>query len=178
MRERKKLSDILRGGGGGADWLNNGNGDGWGDIPPAPERGPVPSGRYVAYVVDGALFKSKEKKTPGYKMTFEIIEGGFKGRRCWYEIWLTDNNKANAVRDLLKLGIKCPAQLEQPLPRGIRCNIRVVLRRSPDGAEFNELKEFQVVGIDPPQLDAFTPGTGPGDPQPAGGPSTQGGATP
>jgi hypothetical protein len=179
MTERRKLSDILRGGS-GADWLNNGNGDGWGDVQPAPERGPVPPGRYVARVAEGALFNAK-KETPGYKLTFEILEGEHKGRLCWYDIWLTDKNKRNAVRDLMKLGIDAKPKLEQPLPRGIRCEIRVALRRSEQGDEFNEVKEFAVVGIDPPQLDTFAPGQGPGNPQSGGGPSdqqTQGGATP
>jgi hypothetical protein len=168
----------MRGGAGCADWLTNGNnGDGWDDIPPAPERGPVPPDHYVAHVKDGTLFNAKTK-TPGYKLTFEIIEGDYKGRLCWYDIWLTEKNKANAVRDLLKLGIKGKSQLELPLPRGIRCNIRVVKRESANGDDYNEVKEFQVIGIDPPQLDAFAPGTGPGDAQSGSGPSAQGGAAP
>jgi hypothetical protein len=167
MHERKKLSDILRGAGGAADWLNNGGGNDWGDIAAAPERGPVPSGRYVARIIEAVLFNAKTA-TPGYKLSFEILDGEFQGRRCWYDIWLTDKNKENAVRDLKKLGIDCKDKLEQPLPRGIRAEIRVVLRRSNDGDEFNDVKEFTVVGIDPPQLDPFAPSTKPSSEQPRG----------
>ncbi len=170
MNERKKLSDILRGVGNGSSWLNNGNnGGGWDDITPAPERGPVPPGRYVTHIIDGVLFNARSN-TPGYKITFEIIEGEYKGRRCWYDVWLTDKNQANAVRDLRKLGIDRKEKLEQLLPRGIRSNIRVTLRKSDTGDEYNEVKEFQVIGIDPPTLDPFAPASAPSNPE--GGPTS------
>jgi hypothetical protein len=43
------------------------------------------------------------------------------------------------------------------LPRGIRCSCKVVLRRGDDGAEFNKVRTFAVVGIDEPEADAFAP---------------------
>jgi hypothetical protein len=42
----------------------------------------------------------------------------------------------------------------------------VVLRRADDGDEFNEVKEFNVVGIDAPQRDNFAPPAPPADPPP------------
>src|SRR5438045_1889908 len=89
---KKSLTDILNGGGG---WID-GN---WGDIPPAPEFGPIPPGKYVAHLK--ALEPDKAKTgTPCIKLTFEIIEGDHKGRRCWYDIWVTERAKKQAVRDL------------------------------------------------------------------------------
>jgi hypothetical protein len=158
--DRKNLSDILRGGAGG-DWIN-GN---WGDIPPAPDFGPIPPGRYLAYAVDGSPFNAGTG-TPGYKVTFEIIEGDCKGRRTWYDIWLTGAAQRVAVRDLGKLGIKSRDQLERSLPRGIRCEIQVVVRKNDKGEEYNAVKWFQVLGIDQPQRDPFAPPD-----QPEGGPT-------
>jgi hypothetical protein len=63
-------------------------------------------------------------------------------------------------------------QLERPLPPGIRCVVRVALRKDDDGNPFNRVKTFSVVGIDPPETDAFAPTDAPGpapDPQTAAG---------
>jgi len=147
---RKKLSDILRNGGG---WMD-GN---WGDIPPAPDFGcPIPPGKYIAHVKDGELFSARTG-TAGYKLTFEIIEGEHKGRRCWYDIWLTDAAKKQAVRDLRKLGIHGKEQLEKPIPRWLRCEIRVGLQTSDQGEEQNRVRAFEVIGIDPPEPEPFAP---------------------
>ena len=48
-------------------------------------------------------------------------------------------------------------RLEQPLPQGIRCAVRVVLRKDDDGITFNKVKTFAVVGIDALEQDAFAP---------------------
>jgi hypothetical protein len=148
--ERKKLSDILSN---SRNWMD-GN---WGDIPPAPDFGnPIPRGEYIAHIRDGELFRAGTG-TPGYKLTFEILEGDHEGRRCWYDIWLTDAAKRQAVRDLAKIGIRDKAQLEQPIPRWIRCRIRVTIERSDQGDEQNRVKTFEVVGIDPPEPEPFAP---------------------
>ena len=62
-----------------------------------------------------------------------------------------------AKRDLAKLGVTALEQLERPLPPGIRCKVKLALRRDDDGTEYNRVKHFEVVGIDPPELDAFAP---------------------
>ncbi len=157
MNERKKLTDILNGNGNGSDWINNN----WGDIPPAPDFGPIPPGRYIAHAIDGALFKAGTG-TPGYKTSFRILEGEYKGRQTWYDIWLTGAAQKQAVRDFAKLGIHSKEQLEQPLPRGIRCEIQVALRKNDKGEEYNAVKWFHVLGIDPPEQDPFAPKDGEG----------------
>ena len=66
-----------------------------------------------------------------------------------------------AKRDLAKLGVTALEQLEQPLPPGIRCKVKLALRRDDDGTEYNRVKRFEAVGIDPPEQDAFAPQDGP-----------------
>ena len=56
-----------------------------------------------------------------------------------------------AKRDLAKLGVTALEQLERPLPPGIRCKVKLALRRDDDGTEYNRVKTFEVVGIDPPE---------------------------
>jgi hypothetical protein len=72
-------------------------------------------------------------------------------------------------RDLGKLGVTSIEQLEQPLPAGIRCTVKLALRRDDDGAEYNRVRGFDVIGIDAdPTADPdFAPDA----------PKTEGGAT-
>ncbi len=125
---------------------------------------PMPSGDYVCHVKSGELFESRVNQTPGYKLTFEVIEGEHSGRRLWNDLWLTDAAMSMTKRDLAKLGVSSLNQLEQPLPRGIRCRVSVVLRSNDNGATFNRVKTFDVEGFDEPEQDAFAPVDGGGNP--------------
>ena len=60
-------------------------------------------------------------------------------------------------RDLGKLGVTSLEQLENPLPRFIRCKCKLALRKDDDGNEANRLKSFEVIGIDILEVDAFAP---------------------
>jgi len=75
-----------------------------------------------------------------------------------------------AKRDLAKLSITTPAQMELPIPPGIRCNVTTVVRRDDDGIERNRVKTFDVIGIDTPKADPFAPKDG-GEPS-TGGPTS------
>ena len=48
-------------------------------------------------------------------------------------------------------------QLEQPLPPGIRCRVKLALRKDDDGREFNRVRRFDVEGIDTPEPDVYAP---------------------
>lgn len=144
-----KLSDILSNGGG--DDIR----DLWGSTDAADEGGPLPPGEYVAHIVDGVLETSRSKGTPGYTMTFKVVEGDHVGRRFWHSCWLTKLALPQSKRDLAKLGVTSLDQLEEPLPKYIRCKCKLALRRDDDGNEYNRLKTFDVIGIDEPEPDAF-----------------------
>ncbi len=148
---RKSLSDILRNG--DRDALARA----WGDAKAAEDFAPLPSGEYVARIVGGDLFTSKTKGTAGYKLAFRVLEGEHQGRQFWHDVWLTPAAMPLAKRDLSKLGVTAIDQLERPLPPGIRCRVKLALRRDDDGAEYNRVKSFEVVGIDEPERDAFAP---------------------
>jgi len=76
-------------------------------------------------------------------------------------LWLTPAALPMSKRDLGKLGVTSIEQLEQPLPAGIRCTVKLALRRSDDGGEYNRVRSFDVIGIDAdPTADPdFAPGT-------------------
>ena len=145
-----KLSDILNGSGGSFD-------DVWNQTEAAAEFGVIPRGEYIAHATAGELESSRLKATPGYKVEFTIIEGDHRGRKLWFDAWLTPAALPQTKRDLAKLGITSPAQMERPLPRWFRCKLTVVLRKDDDGIERNKIRSFEVIGIDKPDADPFAP---------------------
>jgi hypothetical protein len=144
-----KLNDILRNG--LADSLRHA----WNSTQAAGEFAPLPAGEYVAHIAAGTLESSRSNGTPGYKLTFRVLEGAHAGRQFFHSLWLTAAAMPIAKRDLAKLGVTDLEQLDHPLPSGIRCRVKLALRSSDDGQQFNRVSSFVVVGVDPP--DTFHP---------------------
>ena len=144
------LTDILKGHGGNFN-------DRWNSTQAAGEFGPVARGEYVCHVTQGELESSRTKGTPGYKIEFTILDGDFKGRKLWLDCWLTPAALPQSKRDLGKLGITSPAMMERPLPCWIRCKVQAVVRKDDDGIERSRVRTFEVIGIDPPEVDPFAP---------------------
>jgi hypothetical protein len=149
---RESLSDILRNG--ERESLSRA----WGETQAAEDFTPLPSGEYIARIVGGELFTSKTKGTAGYKLAFRVLEGDHQGRQFWHDVWLTPAALPMAKRDLAKLGVTALEQLERPLPPGIRARVKLALHQDDDGNDYNWVKRFEVVGIDPPEVDPFAPG--------------------
>jgi hypothetical protein len=160
---RKSLSDILREG----DRQNLSRA--WGETQAAEDFAPLPAGEYIARIIGGDLSTSRTKGTPSYKLAFRVLEGDHQGRQFWHDVYLTPAALPLAKRDLAKLGVTALEQLERPLPPGIRCKAKLTLRRDDDGSEYNRVRSFEVIGIDPPETDAFAPADTPEPPQDATG---------
>lgn len=131
----------------------------WNSTNPADDFGPLPGGTYICRLISGELRKARTG-TPEYVLTFKVLEGKHKGRQVWHSLFLTSAALPMAKRDLAKLGVTALEQLEQPVPKGIRCKVRVVLQRDDDGTERNRVRTFEVLGIDPPEVDPFAPDAG------------------
>lgn len=162
MNHNTKLSDILQGNLESikSAWQNT---EAAGDF----SSEPIPAGTYDARLIAGELFQSRHG-TPGYKLTFEIAEGDYTGRRCWHDLWLTPAAMPMTKRDLAKLGVNDFAQLERPLPAVLRVKLRLAVRRDDDGNTYNRVQRFDVLGIDEPEKDAFDTDAG-ACPEPADG---------
>jgi hypothetical protein len=115
-----RLSDILANGGARDDLKKL-----WDQTEAAGEMGPIPAGEYTARIVDGDLASSLSKGTPSYRLTFEVLEGPYAGRRLWHDSWLTAAALPGSKRDLAKLGITSLEQLDKPIPRWFRCRCQV-----------------------------------------------------
>ena len=146
------LTDILSAGGyGGDDFRRN-----WQNTQAAGEFSPLPPGEYVCHAVKGKL-RNASKGTPSYCLTCKVIEGEHTERLVWLDLFLTPAALPMAKRDLAKLGIDSPDKMEKPLPAGIRCKVRVALRKDDNGNETNRVVRFDVLGIDQPTVDPFAP---------------------
>jgi hypothetical protein len=142
--ERPRLDDIL-----GANAIDFN--DLWDQTEVADEFKPLPAGQYRALVADGKLAVSKAKKTPSYKLVFEVLEpAAFAGRKVYLDLFLTPKALPASKRDLLKLKICSPQQLQQAPPAGIIADIKVALETRDDdkdgASQFNKVVSFQVTG--------------------------------
>ena len=161
---RKRLSDILQSTS-DRDALRRK----WAETKAADDFGVLPLGEYVARIIDGELFTSRTNQTPGYRLTFRVDEGELIGRRFWHEVWLSAAALPMAKRDLGKLGVSDFELLDRPLPPGIVCAVRLVVRRDDDGTERNRVQRFEVLRIDAPEAEPFAPSDRePGDDAEAG----------
>lgn len=142
LRQQGKLDDIQ---------------SAWGSTVAASDSDVLPVGEYIADLIKGDGIESRSKGTPGYRLTFEVVEGEHAGSRFWHEVWFTPNAMSRTKRDLAKLGVTELQQLEQPLPAVFRCKVKLVLRRDDDGNESNRVRRFEVIGIEKPAADPFAP---------------------
>ena len=150
MNQRKRLTDILTTGTNNLQSL-------WNSTQAAKEFEPLPAGEYLARIVRGELDTSRTNATPGYKLEFVVVEGEHSGRKFWLDLWLTPAALPMTKRDLAKLGVQSLDQLEQPLPPGIVCKVKLTMRTEDDGTAHNKVRAFEVVRIETPQADAFAP---------------------
>lgn len=154
--QRRQLSDLL------STSAQRLLASAWRQTEAAADFAPLPGGEYEARIIEGSLQSSKRNKTPGYKLTFEVADGEFVGRRFWHDVWLTPASLPMAKRDLSKLGVpvedfnRMIALLEQPLTQIIRCKVRLTLRTDDDGRQSNRVQRFDVIGLDSDQ-DAYAP---------------------
>lgn len=128
----------------------------WDATEAADDRGPIPAGTYEARILSGERFEARSG-TPGYKLAFEIRDGEFQGRRVWLDLWLSKAALPYTKAALAKIGVTRPEQLSEPIPPGIIARVRVALRKSDDGAEFNTVKAFDVLRVEQPEPDPFAP---------------------
>ena len=151
---RRQLSDILNGK--GVDLREV-----WDKTAEAPDFTPLPAGTYTAHVLAVEFFKAKTG-TPGVKIQFRICEGEHVGRMLFHDCWLTPAAMPQTKRDMGKLGLFTIEQLENATvpPGRIRCKVRVSLRTDDDGTQRNRVRGFDVVSVDEPTADPFSPSVG------------------
>ena len=117
----------------------------WNDTQAADDYKPVPAGSYRCRIVEGKTILSK-KRTPGYRLTFEIVEGEHKGNRLFNVIWLTPNAIHLAKRDLPKVGINSPEEvMDKVFLKEVHADVVVGRLKGDDGLPYNRVRQFDPV---------------------------------
>lgn len=147
----RKLSEILR-----KANTSSGIESLWGSTKAASDYGPLPTGEYTANIVAGEAIEGRTNGTPGYRLTFVVVDGDFSGRRFWLDLWFTEKALPQAKRDLAKIGVTELEQLDKPLPAVFRCTVKLGLRRD-DEYEVNHVRRFEVLEAIRREPDVFAP---------------------
>jgi len=152
--ERKPLTGILPGGGGGNDDIF----DRFDAAEAADDFKPLPRGAYIALAVGGRLEKARTG-TDCYTFEFRVTEGEYTGRRVWLSRYFTHAAIEYTKRDLKKFGINSGERLKAPFPAGrFVVKLTIVVRKTDDGIERNEVKNIEVVRLQEPEADPYAPG--------------------
>lgn len=125
--------------------LNNFNAH---EVDPATEFDPIPAGKYLAVITESETKPNKAGTGSYLQMTFQIIEGEFKGRLLWARLNL-DNPNTTAVKiaraELSAIcravGIMTPQDSVElhnlPLSITVKCK-----KREDTGETVNEIKGY------------------------------------
>ena len=151
MTGRKRLSDILP---------NNADRErlekAWAAAKAADDYKPIPTGMYRCAVIGGGLFNASTG-TPGYELTLEVLDGQYAGRRVWHKMWLTEAAIDWSKSKLKKLQLDELEKLHRPPPEGTVVEAKVRLKRNDNGIEYNDVRGFDVVAVEPPVPDPYAP---------------------
>lgn len=66
-------------------------------VAPSEDLSPIPSGEYVAIIVDSGCKPTKNNAGHYLELVYQVIDGQFKGRKVWARFNF-DNANADAVR--------------------------------------------------------------------------------
>ena len=107
----------------------------------------LPAAKYIAVITDSEWKDTKSKNGRYLKLTFEIIEGEFKGRKLWTQLNL-ENPNADAVRIARGelSGICRAVNVMQPKDsvelHNLPLEINVVCKKGQDDEIRNEIKSY------------------------------------
>ena len=62
-------------------------------VAPQQSTGPLPAGTYLAHITESDVQPLKSGNGEGLKLTFEIIDGQFKGRKVWENLNIRHSNE-------------------------------------------------------------------------------------
>jgi len=135
-------------------------------VEPSTDFEAIPAGKYVAIITDSGMKQTKAGTGSYLELTFQIVEGQYKGRNLWARLNL-DNPNAVAVKIAQgelsaicrAIGVMAPndsCELHNlPLVITVKCK-----KRADTGEITNEVKGYakkEATAGQPPQAAAQTP---------------------
>ena len=117
-------------------------------VEPSQPSGPIPAGSYLAQIIESDVKLLKSGNGTGVALTFQVLDGEFKGRRVWTNINVQHNNPeaqrigqqqlSTLCRALNVMQLKSTEQLHnQPL------KIRVKIRVDAQYGDKNEISGYE-----------------------------------
>lgn len=126
------------------------------EVEPTTTFEPIPSGKYTAVITESEMRATQSGNGEYLKLTFEITEGEFKGRKVWENLNL-NNPSADAVRIArANLSAICRA-VNVPTPND-SCELHnlpltiKVAQESSNGFTQNRIKGYEKKDNSPPTL--------------------------
>ena len=118
-------------------------------VDPASSFDPIPAGKYIAAITESEMKPTKNGNGHYLEMTFDILDGQYKGRKVWARLNL-DNPNATAVQIARgELSAICRAVgVMQPLDsielHNLPLAIKVTCKKRDDTGEItNEIKGYE-----------------------------------
>ena len=118
------------------------------DVDPSLEYEPIPAGKYLAMIIESETKPTKSGKGSYLQLTFQVLEGEYKGRIVWARLNMDNPNqtavqiaRAELSAVCRAVGVMTPedsAELHNlPLVISVRC------KKRPDSDEYqNEIKGY------------------------------------
>lgn len=117
-------------------------------VEPTDSLEPIPAGKYVAVITDSEMKPTKAGNGQYLQLTFEIIDGDFKGRLLWVRLNLDNPNETAVQIAQAELSAICRAagvmiakdsQELHSLPMTINVRLK---RRNDNGEMQNEIRGY------------------------------------
>jgi hypothetical protein len=104
-------------------------------VAPQASSGPVPAGTYLAHITESDVQPLKSGNGTGLKLTYEIIDGQYKGRKIWDNLNIQHSNEDTQRIAQSQLSALCHAvnviKLQDTAALHLKpVNIKVVVREA------------------------------------------------
>ncbi len=135
------------------------------EVDPTTEFEPVPSGKYVAVIIESDQKPTKSGNGSFLELVFEIVEGEYKGRKVWARLNLDNPNETAVKIARAELSAVCRAvNVMQPRDSVELHNLPLLItvkckKREDTGDLTNEIKGYssKQAASQPQQAQSNTP---------------------
>jgi hypothetical protein len=131
-------------------------------IEPTTDFDPIPAGKYLAVITESEMKPTKAGTGKYLQLTFEILEGQYKGRKLWARLNLFNSNETTVKIAQAELSAICRsvgvlAPNDSVELHNLPLVIAVKCKKRPDTGEItNEVRGFEKKDL-PPVVTMQTP---------------------
>jgi len=117
------------------------------NVEPVQDFEAIPAGKYPACIVESEMKPTKAGNGSYLQLTFQVLEGEFKGRKIWARLNLENQNPmavqiARSELSAICRAVGIPEPKDSVQLHNLPLFITVKQKTGPDGEVFNEVKGF------------------------------------